>query len=84
MITRGDNHHNPMKFLADYTIVIRPDDNGTSIAYVPALRGCHALASTPEVARLELENVFDMFVEEFLEAGHSLPQDVELTIAHTC
>ncbi|ELR99243.1 hypothetical protein GLO73106DRAFT_00040010, partial [Gloeocapsa sp. PCC 73106] len=31
-----------MKSLTDYTIIIRPDDNGTFVAYIPALKGCHA------------------------------------------
>jgi predicted RNase H-like HicB family nuclease len=73
-----------MKSLASYTVVVRPDDNGTFVAYVPALRGCHALANTPETARLELENVFAMIAEEYAESGQPLPENVDLTIAHAC
>ena len=51
--------------LTDYTIVIRPDDNGTFVAYVPAIEGCHAWGRTSDQARAELGNVFDMIVEEF-------------------
>jgi predicted RNase H-like HicB family nuclease len=57
------------KTLNDYTVVIRPDDNGTFVAYVPAIPGCHAWGSTPEDARAELAHVFDMIVEEYAEAG---------------
>ncbi|MCU0552768.1 MAG: type II toxin-antitoxin system HicB family antitoxin [Leptolyngbya sp. Prado105] len=53
-----------MKFLTDYTIVVRPDDNGTFVAYVPAIKGCHALGETPEEAQSELQNVFEMIAEE--------------------
>jgi hypothetical protein len=28
-----------MKSLADYTVVVRPDDNDTFVAYVPAISG---------------------------------------------
>lgn len=28
--------------LDDYTVVLRPDDNGTVVAYGPAIPGCHA------------------------------------------
>ena len=52
-----------MKSLQDYTIVIRPDDN-TFVAYVPAIEGCHAWGETAEAAKVELDNVFDMIVEE--------------------
>ena len=64
-----------------YTVVVRPDDNGTFVAYVPAIAGCHAWGRTPEEARLELNNVFDMIADEFRQAGKPLPSDVELTIS---
>ena len=52
-----------MRDLDDYTIVIRPDDNGTFVAYVPALPGCHAWGRTPDEARAELRQVFAMIRE---------------------
>ena len=70
-----------MKSLQDYTIVTRPDDNGTFIAYVPAIEGCHAWGKTLEAARAELNHVFAMIQEEYQEIGHPLPEDVELVIA---
>lgn len=73
-----------MKTLSHYTIVLRPDTNGTFIAHVPALSGCHAWGQTPQEAREELNNVFDMIRDEYLEEGRSLPQDVELVVAHAC
>ncbi|MGK7934389.1 MAG: type II toxin-antitoxin system HicB family antitoxin [Xenococcaceae cyanobacterium] len=71
-----------MKALQDYTIVIRPDDNGTFVAYVPAIEGCHAWGETSAAARAELDNVFSMIQEEYQEKGNLLPQDVELIIAN--
>lgn len=71
-----------MKTLQDYTIVIRPEDNGTFVAYVPAISGCHAWGHTSEAARTELVHVFDMIQEEYQAEGRSLPSDVELVIAH--
>ena len=71
-----------MKSLQDYTIVIRPDDNGTFVAYVPAIYGCHAWGETSEAANAELEHVFAMIREEYQEMGNSLPEDVELVVAH--
>ena len=70
-----------MKRIQDYTVVIRPDDNGTYAAYVPAIEGCHAWGRSPDEARIELSNVFDMIAEEYEQAGRSLPPDVELTFA---
>ena len=71
-----------MKSLQNYTTVVRPDDNSTFVAYVPAIPGCHAWGETPDEARAELANVFEMIREEYLEAGKLLPRDVEVVIAN--
>ena len=64
-----------MKSLADYTIIVRPDDNNTFVAYVPAIEGCHAWGSEQQ-ARSELDNVFDMIQEEYIEQGKVLSCEV--------
>ncbi|MEL6262835.1 MAG: type II toxin-antitoxin system HicB family antitoxin [Cyanobacteria bacterium J06626_6] len=71
-----------MPSLESYTVVLRPDDNGTFVAYVPAIAGCHAWGQTQEDARTELASVFDMICEEYIEEGKSLPEDVDLAVAH--
>ena len=71
-----------MKHLEDYTVVSRPDDNGTFVVYVPAIPGCHAWGQTPDEAREALGQVFEMIQEEYAESGRSLPEDVELTVGH--
>ena len=58
--------------LRDYTVVTRPDDNGTFVAYVPAIDGCHAWGASPDEARSELAPVFDMIAEEYARAGRRL------------
>ena len=71
-----------MKSLNDYTVILRPDNYGTFVAYVPAIKGCHAWGETPEEARSELNHVFDMIQEEYLEEGKRLPDDVEIRVSH--
>jgi len=73
-----------MKSLRDYTLVLRPDDNGTFVARVPAIPGCHAWGRTPEEAQAEIANVFEMIKEEYREEGKPLPQDVDLAAVHAC
>ena len=68
--------------LHDYTVVTKPDDNGTYVAYVPAIPGCHAMGKTSEEANAELAGVFDMIVEEYREEGRPLPPDVRSLVAH--
>lgn len=73
-----------MKRLYDYTVVLRPDDNGTFVAFVPAILGCHAWGRTPEEAQAELLNVFDMIQEEYKEEGRMLPDDVDVKAVYAC
>lgn len=71
-----------MKNLFAYQVICRRDDNGSYVAYVPTLEGCHALGSTPAEAQLELQNVFDMIADEYRESGKPLPEDVQLNAVH--
>ena len=64
-----------MKTLADYTFVVAPDSNAY-LAYAPAIKGCYALGDTPDTAKSELELVFEMIAEEYVEEGRELPPDV--------
>ena len=73
-----------MKRLCDYTIIIRPEDNGTFAAYVPAIAGCHAWGKTPDEAQAELINVFEMIQDEYKEEGRLLPEDVDVKAIHAC
>jgi predicted RNase H-like HicB family nuclease len=71
-----------VKTLFDYQVVCRRDDNGSFVAYVPALEGCHAIGASPEETQRELQNVFDLIAEEFAESGRELPSDVQLTVVN--
>lgn len=71
-----------MASLRSYTVVIRPDDNGTFVAYAPAIAGCHALGKSPEEAQRELEGVFEMIAEEYREEGKALPPDVAALVSN--
>ncbi len=63
-----------MRSLKNYTVVLRPDNNGTFVAYVPAIVGCHAWGETTEEAQAELIHVFELILEEYQAAGQALPQ----------
>ena len=45
------------------------------MAEIPAISGCYALMPTPEQALEELNSVFQMISEEYLEKGLKLPAD---------
>jgi predicted RNase H-like HicB family nuclease len=71
-----------MRSLKNYTVVLRPDSNGTFVAYVPAIVGCQAWGQTTEEAQAELVHVFEMIRDEYKEAGEELPEDVEVAVTH--
>jgi len=49
-----------MKSVQDYTVVSRPDDNGTFVAYIPAIPGCQVWGEKPDEVRAELVYVFQI------------------------
>jgi predicted RNase H-like HicB family nuclease len=61
--------------LDTYKIVLYRQDDGSSVAEVPAISGCYALMATREEALAELGHVFDMIAEEYREPGALLPED---------
>lgn len=65
-----------MRSLHDSTIVLQPETNGTFVAYVPAIAGCHAWGQTPQEAQQELANVFERVRDEYLEAGKTRPDNI--------
>jgi predicted RNase H-like HicB family nuclease len=69
-----------MKSLQNYISIIRPDDNGTFVAYVPAIPSCHALGRTQEEAIQNLKDVFRMIQTEYQEEGRSMPEEVQLFV----
>lgn len=59
----------------DYkTVLYRPDD-GSWVAEIPAIPGCHALMTSREAARTELAKVFVLIAGEYRSKGLSLPAD---------
>jgi len=67
-----------MKTLLDYHVVCRQDDNGSFVAHVPAIDGCHAIGRTPDQALQEHHNVFAIIAEEHAERGQALPRCLAL------
>ena len=72
----------PMRSLKNYTVVLRPDNNQTFVAYIPALAGCHAWGQTTEEAQAELVRVFKMIRDEYQEVGQELSEDVGIAVTH--
>jgi predicted RNase H-like HicB family nuclease len=61
--------------LEDYNTILYRQQDGSSVAEIPAIRGCYALVDTRETVLAELGKVFAMISEEYLEKGLKLPAD---------
>jgi predicted RNase H-like HicB family nuclease len=61
--------------LEDYKTILYRQEDGSWVAEIPAVPGCYALMDTREAALAELNKVFAMIAEEYLQKGLSLPAD---------
>jgi predicted RNase H-like HicB family nuclease len=59
----------------DYKVVLYEQEDGSSVAEIPALSGCYALMDTREASLAELEHVFAMISQEYRDRGQPLPKD---------
>ena len=64
-----------------YKVVLYRQSDGSWVAQIPALPGCHAVMPTRNEALDELHLVFEMIEEEHQERGEAMPQDRELVYA---
>ena len=61
--------------LENYKTVLYRQEDGSWVAEIPAISGCYALMPTREQALEELNNVFQMTPEEYLNKGLAPPAD---------
>lgn len=65
----------------NYKIVLYRQNDGSWVAQIPAIPGCHAVMPARDEALNELRLVFEMIEEEHQERGEPMPQDRELVYA---
>jgi len=65
----------------NYKVVLYRQSDGSWVAQIPAIAGCHAVMPTRDGALDELHSVFEMIEEEHQERGEPMPQDKELVYA---
>ena len=68
--------------MANYKIVLYAQEGGGWVAGIPAIGGCYALMDSREEALAELEKVFRMIQEEYVESGKPLPIDRTELLVH--
>ena len=62
-----------------FSIVIEEDafedGRGAYRAFCPALKGCHTWGHTSEEALVNVQEAIQLYVDDLLEAGESIPVD---------
>jgi predicted RNase H-like HicB family nuclease len=58
------------------TVVVEKDEDGVFLAICPALQGCYADGETLEEALAMIEPVIKMHIEDRLESGEPIPEEM--------
>ena len=62
-----------------YTVVVEEDADGY-FAFCPQLQGCYAQGSTYEETLANIRDVLRLHIEDRLESGEEIPQDVSVSL----
>jgi predicted RNase H-like HicB family nuclease len=60
----------------EFTVVIERDEDGRYVAVVPALQGCYTEGETEQEARDLVEDAIRLHVEDLLERGEPIQEEV--------
>lgn len=60
----------------EFTIVVERDEDGRYLAICPALQGCYTESETEEEARALIEDAIRLHVEDRLEIGEPVGEEV--------
>jgi predicted RNase H-like HicB family nuclease len=60
----------------EFTIVVERDEDGRYLAICPALHGCYTEGETEQEARTLIEDAVRLHVEDRLESGEPIYQEV--------
>lgn len=60
----------------EFTILVERDEDGRFVAICPALQGCSTEGETAEEVRELIQDAIRLHVEDRLESGEPIPQEV--------
>jgi predicted RNase H-like HicB family nuclease len=61
-------------------VVLIPEEGGGYSVLVPSLPGCHSQGDTLEEALENVKEAIELWIEDALEHGETIPEDVPLPI----
>lgn len=63
----------------EYTVIVERDEDGRFVAICPALQGCYTEGETEQEALELIEDAIRLHVQDRLESGEPLYEEVEAT-----
>ena len=64
----------------EFTVVIERDEDGRFVAICPALQGCYTEGETGEEARSLIGDAIRLHIEDRLESGEPIAEEVSTTV----
>jgi predicted RNase H-like HicB family nuclease len=61
----------------EFTILIERDEDGRYLVICPGLQGCHTEGETEEEARSLIEDAIRLHVQDRLEAGEPIHEEID-------
>jgi predicted RNase H-like HicB family nuclease len=62
-------------------VIIYTDEDGKWCATCPSLPGCHSQGDSYEDTLVNIREAIELWIEDALERGESIPDDVEVHVA---
>ena len=57
-------------------VIIQPDETGGYNVSCPSLPGCHSQGDTIDEALANIREAIELYIEDMLENGETLPEDL--------
>jgi predicted RNase H-like HicB family nuclease len=61
-------------------VILIPDETGGYVVEVPSLPGCYSQGETVEEALANIKEAIECHIEDMLEAGEEVPDDIPAPI----
>lgn len=61
-------------------VILIPDETGGYVVEVPSLPGCYSQGETEEEALANIREAITLHIEDMIDAGESVPEDVPAPI----
>ncbi|MEK7656024.1 MAG: type II toxin-antitoxin system HicB family antitoxin [Patescibacteria group bacterium] len=66
-----------------FRVIIEPDENNTFHSYVPALPGCHSWGDSLIMAKINIHEAIELYIEDLVSRGETVPDETSFDTFET-